>query len=148
MPMARCERIAQLVIGIVVFVLVAGRASAGASTWSPTIAAASHGQGQGGALPGTPTGVSATCVAANQQKITLSWTASAHATSYTVYDSTTSATGTYTALATGIATTSWTSGTLTAGNYWFKIVAQAGTNWASAKSTATAQRTIATGTCA
>jgi hypothetical protein len=147
MPMARYERMAQLVIGIVVVALVAGRTSAGASTWSPAIGAASHGQGQGGGLPGTPTGVSATCVAANQQKITISWAASAHATSYTVYDSTTSATGTYTALASGIATTSWTSGTLTAGNYWFKIVAQAGTNWVSAKSTATAQRTIASGSC-
>src|SRR3954451_5849931 len=105
MPMTRYERIAQLVIGIVVVVfmagLVAGRASAGASTWLPGIAAASHGQGQGGGLPGTPAGVSATCVAANQQKVTITWTASAHATSYTVYNATTSATGTYTVLATG-----------------------------------------------
>jgi len=148
MPMTRYERIAQLVIGIVVVVLVTGRASASASTWFPGIAAASHGQGKGGGLPGAPAGVSATCVAANQQKVTISWTASAHATSYTVYRSTTSATGTYTVLAAGIATTSWTSGTLSAGNYWFKVVARAGTNWASAQSSATAKRIIASGSCA
>jgi hypothetical protein len=51
-------------------------------------------------------------------------------------------------LASGISATTWTSGTLSAGNYWFKVVAQAGTTWAGARSGATAQRTIASGSCA
>ena len=70
-------------------------------------------------------------------------TAVTHATTYTVYDSTTSATGTYTSVASGVTTTSWTSGTLTAGtNYWFEVTVSVGSNWASAKSTATGESTI------
>lgn len=66
-----------------------------------------------------------------------------HATTYSVYESTTTATGTYTSVATGVTTTSWTSGTLTAGtNYWFEVLAVIGTNWAGTRSVATGESTI------
>jgi cellulose 1,4-beta-cellobiosidase len=75
--------------------------------------------------------------------IKVSWTAVTHATTYTVYDSTTSATGTYSSVAAGVATTSWTSGTLSSGtNYWFEVTASVGSNWTTAKSSATAESTI------
>ena len=60
-----------------------------------------------------------------------------------MYDSTTSATGTYSLIASGVTTTSWTSGTLTTGtHYWFEVTVNVGSNWASAKSTATGSSTI------
>ena len=66
-----------------------------------------------------------------------------HAKSYSVYESTTSATGTYTLAASGITTTSWTSGTLTAStNYWFEVLALVGTTWSSAKSSASPESTM------
>jgi hypothetical protein len=62
-----------------------------------------------------------------------------------VYDSTTSATGTYSLIASGVATTSWTSGTLTSGTrYWFEVVANVGTHWSSVKSAATGSSLINT----
>jgi hypothetical protein len=77
--------------------------------------------------------------------IKVSWTAVTHATTYTVYDSTTSATGTYNSIATGVTTTSWTSATLAAStNYWFEVTVSVGSNWTSVKSSATAESTINT----
>jgi hypothetical protein len=69
------------------------------------------------------------------------------ATTYTVYDTTTSATGSYSSVATGVATTSWTSGTLSAATYWFEVAAYTGTNWIGTKSTATAESTISSSGC-
>jgi hypothetical protein len=66
-----------------------------------------------------------------------------HTTTYVVYDSTTSANGTYSLLASGVTTSSWTSSTLTAStNYWFEVVATIGSNWSSSKSSATSASTI------
>ena len=60
-----------------------------------------------------------------------------------MYDSTTSATGTYSLAASGVTGTSWTSGTLTSGtNYWFEVTVNIGSNWASGKSSATGESTI------
>ena len=63
-----------------------------------------------------------------------------------VYQSTTTATGTYT-LQTTVTTTTWTSAALATGSYWYEVVTDIGTNWASAKSPATAQRTISSSAC-
>jgi len=69
------------------------------------------------------------------------------ATTYTIYKSTTSATGTYSSLATGVTTTSYTTATLTSGNYWFEVVAYIGTNWVGTKSGATGESTISGSGC-
>ena len=108
------------------------------------LAASSKGEAHAQALPSAPTGVSAACAAPTTSKtIKVSWSAVTHATNYSVYDSTTSATGTYSLVASGVATTSWTSGTLITGtHYWFEVTVTVGSNWASAKSSATAQSTI------
>ena len=144
--MARYGRKAQLATGAALAVLAAP-AAASAAGWSLNLAAGSQGQSTGGALPSAPTGVTATCVSSTQRQVTVTWAASAHATSYAVYDSTTTVGGTYTLIASGVTATSWTSGTLSVGSYWFEIVAQAGTNWASAKSSASAKRTIGGSSC-
>ena len=72
----------------------------------------------------------------------VSWAAVTHATTYTVYQSTTSATSGFTAAATGVTTTSWTSSTLNSGNYWYKVTVTLGGNWASAQSAATREATV------
>ena len=119
-----------------------------ATNWTVTLHAGSSGEGQSQTVPSAPTGVTAACIAPTTSKtIKVSWTAVSHATTYTVYDSTTSATGTYSSIATGVTTTSWISGTFNAGtNYWFEVTVSVGSNWTSAKSSATGESTINTHT--
>ncbi|HUE07556.1 MAG TPA: hypothetical protein VMP41_09020 [Acidimicrobiales bacterium] len=132
-------------IALVGFVLASSTGAAWATTnWMVTLHTASSAEAHSQTVPSAPTGVTATCNAPTLTKtIKVSWTAVTHATTYTVYDSTTSASGTYTSIATGVTTTSWTSGTLTAGtNYWFEVAVSVGSNWLSTKSSATAESTI------
>ena len=114
------------------------------SNWAVHPAAGSKGDGQATVLPVAPTGIAASCAAATTSKtIKVTWNAVTHATTYSVYDATTSVGGTYSLMASGVATTSWTSGALTSGtNYWFEVVAVVGSNWASIKSSASAESTI------
>ena len=134
---------AALLPTLATWVPLAGGAGA-ATPWTVGPTAGSSGEAQALALPAAPTGVAAACNAPTTSKtIRVSWSAVAHATTYSVYDSTTSATGTYSLLASAVATTSWTSGTLTAGtHYWFEVLAKVGSNWSSARSSATVQSTI------
>jgi cellulose 1,4-beta-cellobiosidase len=134
-------------IALVGLLVTSGTGAAWAATnWTVPLHTASSGEGHSQTVPSAPTGVTAACNAPTTSKtIKVSWTAVTHATTYTVYDSTTSATGTYSSIATGVTTTSWTSGTLTAGtNYWFEVTASVGSNWTTAKSSATAESTINT----
>jgi hypothetical protein len=119
---------------------------AGAS-WSVGLAGGSRGTATAGALT-APTGVTGTCgTGGNKSSVIVSWGAAAHATSYVVLQSSTSATTGYTTAATGIGGTTWTSPSLGNGDYWFQVVAVNG-NWSSAASMATAQRTIQGNNCA
>ena len=70
--------------------------------------------------------------------MTITWSAVTGATSYNVYESTTSSTTGYTVASSGLTTTSWKSGKLAAGTYWFEVAATAGTGgaWVGANSTA------------
>jgi hypothetical protein len=116
----------------------------GASNWVATVATGSKGESKATSLPATPGSVGATCAAPTTAKtIKVTWSAVSLATSYSVYDATTSASGTYTQVASGLTGTSWTSSTLTSGtNYWFKVTALIGTKWASAQSAASPESTI------
>jgi hypothetical protein len=72
--------------------------------------------------PAAPTGLKATAGASGTKKITITWTASAGATGYTVYRSSTSG-GTYTSVGTST-TTSYVNTGLTAGStYYYKVTA-------------------------
>jgi hypothetical protein len=132
-------------IALIGLILASSTGAAWAATnWTVTLHTASSAEAYSQTVPSAPTGVTAACNAPTSTKtIKVSWTAVTHATTYTVYDSTTSAAGTYASVATGVATTSWTSGTLTAGtHYWFEVTVSVGSNWTSAKSGATAESTI------
>jgi hypothetical protein len=110
------------------------------------LATSSSGEAHAQALPAAPTATSACASPASGRKVTVTWAAITHATNYGVYQSTTSATGTYTLQAT-VTVATWTSAALAAGHYWYEVVATIGTNWASAKSAATAERTTTSTTC-
>jgi hypothetical protein len=137
-----------LVCGGVLFAALAqGSATAWASPWAVAIGAASSGEAGAQGAPSAPTGVTATCTSAVQTTVKVAWGAVTHATTYTVYASTTSAATGFSSLATGIVATSWTSASLATGNYWFEVAAYEGSQWASANSSVTAQRTITVALC-
>ena len=137
---------------LILIVVVAGMIlpitdTAWGSNWVPTVRAASSGEGRAQGIPAAPTGVVAACTSSTAKTVKVSWTAVTKATNYTVYEATTSATGTYSSVATGVTTASWTSGTLTAANYWFEVAAHIGTNWLGTNSSATGESTISSGRC-
>jgi hypothetical protein len=130
-------------LGAVCAAIVVGGAAAGATSWIVVLHSNSAGEGTAQALPAAPTGPAASCAAPTTSKtIKVTWNTVTHATTYSVYDTKTSATGTYTLLASGIATNSYTTAALATGNYWFEVTATMGTNWAGAKSSATGESTI------
>jgi hypothetical protein len=116
------------------------------ANWTVGLKTGGSGEAHAQALPVAPTATSACATPTSGKKVTVSWTAITHATGYAIYQSTTTATGTYT-LQTTVTTLTWTSAALATGSYWYEVVTNIGTNWASAKSAATAQRTISSTVC-
>jgi hypothetical protein len=86
------------------------------------------------------------CVTATGKTVIVSWSAVTHAT-YTIYQSTTSATAGFTVAKAGNATTSWTSAALANGTYWFQVAAVVGNNWKSANSAAPGSHVIKNSGC-
>jgi hypothetical protein len=138
------RRVLQLAIAVMTVALAP---AAAASTWTVGLRNRSHAEATSQQLPSTPSNVSSACVSSSQAVVKVTWSPVAGAT-YTVYQSTTSATSGYSAVASGLSATSWTSGTLSGGTYWYEVAAQMGSNWASSRSAATAARNIGSGTCA
>jgi hypothetical protein len=138
---AKRARQALTCIAIPSFV-VAASASPAWGTWSVTLQAASQGAAAAGPAPAAPADASASCVLL-ESEVTLTWDSVASATSYSIYDSTTSETSGYSLLESDVTTTSWTSGDLATGLYWFEVAAYIGSNWASAMSAPTDLMTIA-----
>jgi hypothetical protein len=128
---------------LIVTTLAAPRAHA--STWIVTTANSASGLAKSIELQ-PPDEVTATCTAPlTDRSITVTWNAVSDATSYVVYESTTSATGGFSAVATDLTATSWTSGTLKKETYWYAVAVVVGSStWISPMSAATAARTIAT----
>ena len=121
-----------LALSVTVIMCSTATVAGAAGNWLVHTAVVTHaGEARAQALPSAPAGVSASCAAPTTAKtIKVSWSAVTHATAYTVYDSTTSATGTYSLIASGVSTTSWTSSALTSTtNYWFEVATNVGSNW-------------------
>ena len=96
-----------LALGLVIATV--GAAPSGATSWVVTLQSNSAGEGQAQALPAAPAGVAAACNSPTTSKtINVAWNTVAHATTYSVYDSTTSSTGTYSLAAGGAELLSWT----------------------------------------
>ena len=116
--------------------------SAASTKWTVTVKSGSTGEAKSSFL--APAGATGTCVSPSEKLITVTWTALAHATSFTVYDSTTSSTTGFTVVASSVSGTSWASGSLGAGTYWFQVTAHV-SNWTSANSGSSSPRVITNG---
>jgi len=117
------------------------------TNWALHVATVNSGEAKAQALPAAPAPTSACTSPASAKTVKVSWTAITHATTYAVYQSDTTATGTYTLQTSGLTTTSWTTAALATGDYWYEVVADIGSNWASVKSAAGAERIISSSAC-
>ena len=113
-----------------------------ASSWVDPLAGGSTAEATAGALPPPPVTVGAACVSPTASSITVTWAVVARATSYTLLDTNTSATGPYKQVATGVTGTSWTSGKLASGNYWFEVRSAVGANWTGSPSLPSLETTV------
>jgi hypothetical protein len=145
--MRRGALLAAVVITSALSLLLSSGPAWATANWTVHVAAVNSGEAHAQALPTAPSPTSACTSPASAKTVKVSWTAVTHATAYAVYQSNTTATGTYTLQASGVATTSWTTAALSAGDYWYQVVADIGSNWTSAKSAATAERIISTSGC-
>ena len=146
--MRRGALLVVVMLGFSLSLLCTSGAAWATTNWLVHVATTNSGHAQAQALPAAPASPTSACTSpASTKTVKVSWTAVTHATSYAVYESTTTAGGTYTLVMSGVTATSWTTGVLATGNYWFEVLADVGTNWASAKSTATAERTISSSAC-
>jgi hypothetical protein len=129
---------------VIAATIVVAAGPAGATTWLVSLGPGSAGEAQALGAPAAPTGVTAACgTGTNKLKITVSWSAVPKATSYTVYESTTSSTSGFSAVASGVTTTSWTSANLATGHkYWFEVAALIGSKWTSVPSSSTGSSTV------
>ena len=144
-----CRSALLVAVGILaaLSLLVSSGGAWAATNWIVHVATTGSGEGKAQALPAAPSPTSSCASPATGKKVTVTWAAVTHATGYGIYQSNTTATGTYT-LQTTVTALTWTSAALATGSYWYEVVANIGTNWASAKSAATAKRTISSTTCA
>lgn len=130
-----------------VFVSVLMAANAGlayaATTWVVSAKSGGAGQAQSQVLA-APGSVTATCKTSSGFVVTVTWTAAVHATSYTILESTTSATSGYTVASSGVTALTWSSANLATGSYYFEAETVIGSAWVSAASPGTAQRRIKT----
>jgi hypothetical protein len=128
------------IFAAVVVVACVSNTAAWASSWTPGLAASSSGEAHGQPLPGAPS-ATATCsgIIGN---IVINWTAVSPVTGYTLYQSSTSASGPYSVIKSGLTTTTYTQTGLLVGSYWFEVSATVGSNWVSPLSAPTQQRTI------
>lgn len=122
--------------------LSSGLAVAG---WTVGLRSGSTGEAQSSS-PAAPANVASKC--ASSSTVTVTWDAVPHAASYTVYESSTSASSGYAQAATEITATTWTSGTLKKSkSYWFELTATVGSHWVSADSSDTGPRVLGTNSC-
>src|ERR1700758_5382834 len=112
-------------------VLCALSVPAQASAWIVTLHTGSAAEGHSNLLPSAPGSPGAACTSATAATIKVTWSSVTHASTYSVYQATSAATGPYSLAASGVTTTTWTSGSLATGNYWFEVAALQGTNWQS-----------------
>jgi len=132
-----CRPLATLVVAVVV--ATSGAVVSGASTrWLSSLASASGSESH--SLTPKPKTATSACASTGKAKITLTWSAVAHATTYGVFEKKTGVTKGKVATPT---TTTWTSATLTTtGTYLFRVTTSLSTKWASAASSTTAVRKI------
>lgn len=149
MPARRSRGPARLIgVRLVLSILAASSGAVSAQprpAWAdwPVQTGGSGALARAGTAPLPPSGVTAMCgTGLLADTIAVSWSAVTRATSYSIYQSTTSATSGYAPAATGLTATSWTSPGLGTATYWYEVTAVTGTYWQSLDSSATAPISI------
>jgi hypothetical protein len=145
--MRRGALLVAVVITNALGVLLSSGTAWATANWTVHVGTVNSGEAHAQALPTAPTPTSACTSPASAKTVKVSWTAVTHATSYAVYQSNTTANGTYALQTSGVATTSWTTAALSTGDYWYEVVVDVGSNWASAKSAASAERVVTSSAC-
>jgi hypothetical protein len=119
----------------------------GAGTkWTVALKSGSRGEAASLTAAPPPTGVAAACVSTTGYTIRVTWIAPAHASTYNVLVSTTSASSGFSTApsGTGLTTTTFTSASLGAANYWYEVAAVDGSSWTSSDAVANSETTIST----
>lgn len=145
--MIRTHHAPRVVIAVAAALVGVAGVAAAATLWAVSLHASSTAEAQS-LNPAAPAISSAVCASpASKKEVTLTFSSVTHATSYTLYHSSTS-TGTYTSLVTGITASPYTTAALSAATYYFKIAAVFSTNWSSPESAATTTaRVISSSSC-
>ncbi len=133
------------VLAVLAAVDASAATSAQASAWAASLQSGSTAQAQAQPVPNPPSTVTATCTSTIGNTIIVSWSAVAHAATYSIFQST-SLNGTYTLGKTATSSPS-TTNALLLGTFFFKVTATVGINWVSAMSVASNSRTIAAIAC-
>ena len=137
-----------LSLGLVGIALAVGEPQAAlASSWTIAVQNGSSGEATSSGLPSAPAGASASCTSSVGNTIKVTWNSVTHASTYSVYQATSAATGPYSLVASGVSATTWTSGALALGNFWYEVAAVAGNNWQGPNSSATGETTILAVAC-
>lgn len=137
----RRNLVAAIVFAVALSVVAGPHANA--STW--TVRSGANAAALAQSLdPQPPSTVTAVCAEALLTRVVdLSWSPVDHATSYVVYQSTTSATSGFAVVATDVTTTTWVTAPLKKGTYWYAVAAATGSPaWLSPMSDPTEARTI------
>lgn len=137
-PTMRTRVAGVLVCALVALICAVPSDADAASNWVTAVAAGSKGQARAQALPAAPV-ASATCSLVGVT-ITVTWAAIPLATSYNIYQASSSS-GPWTLVASGVSGTTWTS-THILGTFYYEVSATIGTNWTGPNSAATAGHTI------
>ncbi len=111
--MQRGALLVVVLFGLALSLLATSGTAWAATNWVVHVATTNSGEAHAQALPAAPASPAAACTSpASTKTVKVSWSAVTHATAYAVYESTTTATGTYTLVMSGVTATSWTTGVL------------------------------------
>jgi hypothetical protein len=115
-----------------------------ATNWTVVGGGAGGGTGQAEPLPAAPASPNAACVSIVGWTIKVTWSAVPHASTYTIYRSTSSSSSGFSVYDTvSGGTTSYSDSNFSVlSSYWYRITATVGVNWTGPQSASTPKRSI------
>jgi hypothetical protein len=124
--------------------LAGPQAALAATNWLVGRDGTNGGAGRAEPLPAAPGGVNAACVSLLGWSIKVTWNSVPHASSYTIYRSTSSASSGFAVYETvDGGTNSYTDANFSVlTSYWYRVTATVGTNWTGPQSASTPRRSV------
>ena len=120
------------------------QAASAATNWIVGNGGTNGGAGRAQSLPSAPTGIDAECLSLVGWTINVTWSSVPHASGYTIYRSTSSASSGFSVYATVNGnTTSYSDANFSIlTSYWYRVTVTVGANWVSAQSASSPKRSI------